>query len=110
MIDEKGAIERVCEVLKEEYGSIYAASRQTGIPQTSLSSAMLRGTVNFQMVASVLSNCPRISPDWLILGTGEKYRAAPGEDIRTAKFVEDMLALNTQYNNDIKIIRNKKLR
>lgn len=116
MIDEAAAIGRAYALLKEVYGSVTAGCVAMGIPQSSISSAYSRGTINYLTIASIMTMIPEVSPDWLILGEGEKYRSTNGELQRTTRYIKDVISrqeehrieldhLFMEYNADIKELR-----
>ena len=116
MIEEKKVIDRVFEVLRDAYGSVNAGSTRIDVAQSTLTSAHQRGTVSFQIVASLLKHNPQISPDWLIFGIGNKYRSLSEEADRTMQYISDIRSqlerqqkeldkLAEDYNADIGRLR-----
>lgn len=101
----EGVQERIAIILKAKGTNVNALSKTIGLAQSTIAGQLEPGKkVKLPLIAGILSTFTDISPDWLIMGTGEMTRTSQ-ELLRTTDqyyaLVDSMAELQRKHDAEI---------
>jgi plasmid maintenance system antidote protein VapI len=107
--------DRIQKILAKEGIQPSKFAEIIGVQRSSISHILSgRNKPSFDMIQSILQHFPKISSDWLLMGTGEMYRKAVQASLfdwteSTAKLkIQDSQPLDSPIANDEKLQQNPK--